>query len=247
MAGILSVRCASWSEFKRDLYGQLFGRETFEEDRYLFRGVRNDGWHLTSSFDRQFSNLPPARRAAEAARLLELFIQECGASDGAIDACPTEHNALVALAQHFGLPTRGLDWTESPYIAAYFAFADAWRRRPEEDRGHVAIWALDRDHPAWRDPQAVEISTSGRAGNERMIRQRAALTYLHTESTALDDHVRDHAQPALIRFSLPKSDAHVALADLSAMGVTSTRLFPDREGAARAAHIRYAIRSGRSG
>ena len=248
MTAIRTVRCSGWSAFKRDLYGVLFDGGAFEEQVYLFRGVGNDEWHLESSFDRFARDIPLDRRPTEAEALVHLFSEECEAGEGDVGEFPEDLHSRVALAQHYGLPTRGLDWTESPYVAGYFAFADAWSYGQADERGHVAIWALDQRHEVWRrDPgEGVDIVVTGRAGNERMIRQRAALTYLHAPFVGLDLFVAEEVGDgdALIRFSLPKSQAREALADLAAMGITSTRLFPDREGAARAARLRYAIRRG---
>ena len=42
------------------------------------------------------------------------------------------------LAQHYGLPTRLLDWSESPLVALYFAVADE-----ANDSKSGAIWSLD--------------------------------------------------------------------------------------------------------
>jgi hypothetical protein len=41
-----------------------------------------------------------------------------------------------ALMQHYGAPTRLLDWTESAYVAAFFAL--------DTTQGDCAVWAVDR-------------------------------------------------------------------------------------------------------
>lgn len=236
MSAIERIAVSDWGRFKAELYQTLFGDVSFEENRYLFRGVGDAEWSLISSFDRFARSLPVARRPGAAEELLEVFVEECE-GDAAIDPCPPQLDLQLAIAQHYGLPTRALDWTESPYIAAHFAFADVLRG---EGSGQVAIWALAAEHEAWQG-KGVEVLRMLSRDNERMLRQRGAFTYLTASHDALEDYVEACSggnSAALLQFRLPRSEAATALADLRAMGISSTRLFPDRTGASRAALAR---------
>ena len=51
---------------------------------------------------------------------------------------PKSKHALIALAQHFGLATRALDWTSNPLVALFFAVID-W----EETDGELIAWRFE--------------------------------------------------------------------------------------------------------
>ncbi len=238
MASVDETACRSWNDCREAMFDSLYPTGSFEPGRYIFRGVGSDEWTLESSFDRYAADTVLGERQAGAERLLAYFAEQC-ATDEEIQLCPDDNDERVALAQHYGLPTRALDWSESPYIAAYFAFGDGAAKGVPHPATNVAIWALDRSHSVWNGSMGARVLSIRRTGNPRLLRQRGAFTYLQAPYASLESYVAacPDGGVALRKFTCSREESGAALSDLAAMGISATRLFPDLTGAARAALV----------
>lgn len=242
MAKVVRLSLSSWEEFKRDLVPLLFDRGPFQSGLYLFRGCGNAEWSLTSSFDRQFGFLPSDKRMAIWASLLREFRERC-AEHGIGREIVSDDRALLAFAQHHGLPTRLLDWSLSPYVAAFFAFRQALKI--PEASGQVALWVLDAQSSAWSPEMGVELVAPLASGNVRLRNQSGRFTYARTPHVTLEEYVSflPSDDSPLTQVTLPSTEAVRAMPELDAMGANAMNLFPDWEGLAEGVAIRLELQA----
>jgi len=236
----------TWDDFKNGIRGALPGDHEYDVYKnYIFRGQGNANWPLRSTFDRIYSNKQAASRDALAKDLIREFYEECER----ISAWRygVDDPRVLAMAQHHGLPTRLLDWSFSPYVAAYFAFSWFMFENPVmEHTGNVAIWVLNRRQLQTKAPEGqLQIISVQDYENSRLGSQFGLFTYLKTNESSLEEYLTSEAvnlTSALVKLELPRATAREALQDLILMGIHHGTIFPGREGIAQTIKLRNLLR-----
>ncbi|NQU72354.1 MAG: FRG domain-containing protein, partial [Rhodospirillales bacterium] len=165
--------------------------------------------------------------------------------------CPDIKDAAswLFLMQHYGLPTRLLDWTKSILIATYFAVRDE-----EHHNQDGAVWAIvgsllneaqvgnrmflapTNEHAsnlfhevygeAPREPSNKIVATNSFQSDIRMMVQLSEFT-LHGVATPIEE--LPNRDKFLMRFTIPWAAKSDLKSLLGAFGITESTIFPDLE------------------
>ena len=119
----------SWQELQSVLYGIKTNQHNRYRSDLVYRGVGDASWGLETSLRRIGKHFGDVEGP-----LLRNFLKYAEPDEIPSDALLFR----LAVAQHHGLPTRVLDWTTSPKVAAHFATCE--EREFEQDG---AIWCVD--------------------------------------------------------------------------------------------------------
>ncbi len=246
------TRIEHWHQYSELLESRFFNRT---QTQYIFRGHRRYDWAMTPSLGRLGVNGIVTQKLAD--RQLRLFRK---AIRGRIDDHSLlddedlkEADELWSIGQHHGLMTPLLDWTYSPYVALFFAFAKQ-DQKDEKDNPYRAIYILNKSFIENGDPEGdIRIFEPRKDDHGRLVSQAGLFTFSPYDATIEnkltdilfgedfpDENLKqatESDQPSILakyicKVYVKNEDQQACLRHLRRMNVHHASLFPDLIGAA---------------
>jgi hypothetical protein len=240
------IHIANWNEFVS---------LTSEYNGWAFRGLPDAAWQMRTSLSRYLHSFVPDKASwrLREERALRIFRRK--AHNYLPDAgVLTDDIRCLALMQHHGAPTRMLDFTKSPFVAAFFALYRTTRSSAVFALDTPTLWrAAPSNHPSLRreliDPRIPgnfaryftsndkELMWVGEP--EEMDRRLVAQSGTFVVPGVLDKPLEEIIQgyesgnTLLKKIVLPPSIREEAMLSLYRMNITHATLFPDLDGLAR--------------
>lgn len=209
------------------------------DTRFVFRGQSSNAWDVNSSLARHLrKNSPPVRSKEWRRRELKMYQMF---RERVRKLCPQLYDnwepvEVLSIMRHHHVPTRVIDFTESPMIAAYFAVCDA--------KGDGAIWVVDRQHlDSIRDScKLSEYTGPTHIGGYAKATSNGGATivkpnHLHARTAAqrgcllIPGHISEPLSEKLIHAKIVLREALILETKLMlpGYGFTKDSLFPDLE------------------
>jgi hypothetical protein len=238
--GFIEFKLTSWKDFS-----EFINEEMLEYTNYVYRGHANSNWKLEPTLDRVITDPESSDRDDH----LLKFKYETRGRRGPNPPNLENENDWWALGQHHGLHTPLLDWTESPFVALYFAAATA----ENEDSDEMVVYSLFQNgvnRINYEIKNSTKINTiNGHKPtvkivrplsdeNSRLVSQRGLFTR-GPNNVDLESWVKQYTELdaeleniiVLIKITMPKDNIAGCLRYLNRMNISHSTLFPDLAGA----------------
>lgn len=189
----------------------------------IYRGVTSSTYELIPKVGRRRKGNKVLEPKDER-YILKLFKQRAIAH---LDRTPNDDWEWLAIAQHHGLPTRLLDWSRNPLVAAYFAVL-------EDHNSDSAIYA-------YRSSRHLQIESHPDPFNVERV-ARVIPNHATLRITVQSGLFTIHPQPSepfrggeseIRKFVIPAKSRREIKRTLDKVGINTASLFPGLDGIAR--------------
>ena len=187
----------------------------------IYRGVGSAKYQLIPKVGRRRRS-GKALETKDEKYILSLFKQRAIAH---LERTPIDDWEWLALAQHHGLPTRLLDWTRNPLVAAYFAVA----QEMDEDS---AIYAYQSN----KYLQVEKNVDPFKVGHVARVIPNHVTTRISVQSGLFTIHPNPSEPfnaPSVRKLVIPAKSRKQIKRALDKVGINNASLFPDLDGIAR--------------
>ncbi len=221
--GIQTVTLSSWKYFH-----DFIREELIDSSNYVFRGQKNDNWKIEPTLIRYSNSQHKKKYETILENQLENFKYSIrGRAKNLKDIIDID-NELWALGQHHGLFTPFLDFTESPYVSAFFAFHEK-----ENETTYRVIYGLSLVSVQYRLKDYFEIFKPLTDHNQRLLSQGGLFLKFKEDSdleTIFSDvFAKEDKKVKLFKIRIPTKDRNMCLKFLNSMNINHNSLFPDME------------------
>jgi len=242
----------SWKDFKKQVDNMSTPKR--EIDILLFRGHVYSDWKLTSTLERNCGRVSE-KEYYRFVKIIRQHIVTCLGSS--VPDFPFDENnydfsqicfippgiEFLTFLRHNKLPSPLLDWTQSPYIAAFFAFKGTPSNFEEDKKAAIFSFkefSEDGAHSCSDGEPWIHGIGDCIATHKRHYLQQSRYTFciekLHDDTeNYFGDHERvckekNGTQDVLMKYILPWSEKKIALMDLDKMNINAYSLFENNEG-----------------
>lgn len=222
--GSLRITLSSWKYFHDFLQESLM-----QTKNYIYRGQEDDSWKLEPTLVRQCRiNSHNKFDAIKEEHLANFKFAVRGRASNLRDIINDE-DELWALGQHHGLSTPLLDFTYSPYVAAYFAFC-----KTNTTSKYRVIYAVSQFSVEHQLKDDLELYKPISDHNIRLLSQGGLFVKFKNENdieTILKKGFEaTEAKIKLYIIKIPNKDRELCLKSLNSMNINHNSLFPDLYG-----------------